>query len=199
MKLTYKKITTEDQYNQYLDEFEKLMDIDPDEGTEESDKFDLLLLLIEEYEAKNYKLDLPEPIDAIKFRMDQMGLKNKDLEEILGSKSKVSEVLNGKIGLSKAMIKKLNEKLGIPLNVLFETESELVQLKSAIKKNEDYEKAIEELVLSIEHNFKENLPFEFNPVSSAFTKLKDGIKFVYDCARPTHCDRVSEKKEVVYG
>ncbi|MBU4487000.1 MAG: helix-turn-helix domain-containing protein [Candidatus Delongbacteria bacterium] len=120
MEVTYKNITTEEQYNQYLDEFEKLMDIDPDEGTEEGDKFDLLLLLIEEYEARNYKLERPDPIDAIKFRMEQMGLKNKDLEDIIGSKSKVSEVLNKKIKLSLNMIKKLHKYLGIPADVLIQ-------------------------------------------------------------------------------
>ncbi|MFA7124138.1 MAG: hypothetical protein WC212_08870, partial [Candidatus Delongbacteria bacterium] len=69
-------------------------------------------------EEKNYKMDLPDPIDAIKFRMDQMGLKNKDLVGIIGSKSKVSEVLNSKIKLSLNMIKSLNAKLGIPVEVL---------------------------------------------------------------------------------
>jgi len=114
----YKVIKDEKQYLEYLDEFEKLMELDPDEGTEENDNYDLLALLIEDYEEKNYKIDLPDPIDAIKFRMDQMGLKNKDLVGIIGSKSKVSEVLNGKIKLSLNMIKALNAKLGISVEAL---------------------------------------------------------------------------------
>jgi len=114
----YKVIKDEKQYLEYLDEFEKLMELDPDEGTEENDNYDLLALLIEDYEEKNYKIDLPDPIDAIKFRMDQMGLKNKDFVGIIGSKSKVSEVLNGKIKLSLNMIKALNAKLGISVEAL---------------------------------------------------------------------------------
>ena len=121
MKVTYKKISTDKQYQEYLDEFEKLMDIDPEEGTEESDKFDLLSLLIGAYEDEHYPIDLPDPIEAIKFRMEQMGLKNKDLVEIIGSKSKVSEVLNKKISLSLNMIKKLHKILGIPAEILLQS------------------------------------------------------------------------------
>jgi len=117
----YKVIKNEKQYLEYLDEFEKLMDIDPDEGTKESDIYDLLAVLIEEYEDKNYQIDLPDPIEAIKFRMEQMGLKNKDLVEIIGSKSKVSEVLNKKISLSLNMIKKLHKILGIPAEILLQS------------------------------------------------------------------------------
>lgn len=114
----YKVIKAEKQYREYLAEIEKLMEIDPEEGTEERDKFDLLALLINEYEEKHYKIDLPDPVEAIKFRMEQMGLKAKDLVGIIGSKSKVSEVLNGKVKLSLSMIKALNAKLDIPAEVL---------------------------------------------------------------------------------
>ena len=117
----YKVIKNEKQYLEYLEEFEKLMDIDPDEGTEESDIYDLLAVLIEEYEDENYQIDLPDPIEAIKFRMEQMGLKNKDLIEIIGSKSKVSEVLNKKISLSLNMIKKLHQFLCIHAEVLIKS------------------------------------------------------------------------------
>lgn len=134
MEMTYKKITNEEQYLKYLDEFEKLMDIDPDEGTEESDKFDLLLLLIEDYEEKNYKMDLPDPVEAIKFRMEQMDMKAKDLVGIIGSKSKVSEVLNGKIKLSLNMIKALNAKLGIPVEVLIKDTDYYKMLENDVTK-----------------------------------------------------------------
>lgn len=121
MKITYKKISTDEQYHEYLEEFEKLMDIDPKEGTEESDKFDLLALLINDYEEKHYKIEMPDPIEAIKFRMEQMGLRNKDLIDIIGSKSKVSEVLNNKVSLSLNMIKKLHAILGIPAEILIQS------------------------------------------------------------------------------
>lgn len=193
----YKVIKNEEQYLEYLNEFEKLMDIDPDEGTEESDKFDLLALLIKEYEDIHYKIDLPDPIEAIKFRMDQMGMKAKDLVGIIGSKSKVSEVLNGKIKLSLNMIKNLNEKLGIPLNVLFETENETIQMTSAVA---EQEKVIEELLLSLEKDFMNDvLAVTVNPISDALIKIKDGIKFVYDCTKPSQCDRVSDKKGEAYA
>jgi len=116
--IMYKVIKAEKQYREYLAEIEKLMEIDPEEGTEERDKFDLLALLINEYEEKHYKIDLPDPVEAVKFRMEQMGLKAKDLVGIIGSKSKVSEVLNGKVKLSLNMIKALNAKLDIPAEVL---------------------------------------------------------------------------------
>ncbi|MBU4487201.1 MAG: transcriptional regulator [Candidatus Delongbacteria bacterium] len=130
----YKVIKNEKQYLEYLDEFEKLMELDPDNGTEDGDKFDLLALLINEYEEKHYKIELPDPVEAIKFRMDQMGLKNKDLVGIIGSKSKVSEVLNGKIKLSLNMIKALNAKLGIPVEVLIKDTDYYKMLENDVTK-----------------------------------------------------------------
>lgn len=89
-------------------------------GTPEGDEFELLLLLVETYEAKEYPIDLPDPIEAIRFRMEQAKLKQKDLIPIFGSKGKVSEVLNGKRELSLTMIRKLVNELGIPAEVLLQ-------------------------------------------------------------------------------
>ena len=88
--------------------------------TPEGDEFELLLLLVETYEAKEYPIELPDPIEAIRFRMEQAKLKQKDLIPILGSKGKVSEVLNGKRELSLTMIRKLVSELGIPAEVLLQ-------------------------------------------------------------------------------
>ncbi len=130
----YKVIKTEEQYREYLAEIEELIEIDPEEGTEERERFDLLALLIKEYEDVHYKIDIPDPIEAINFKMDQMGLKAKDLVGIIGSKSKVSEVLNGKIKLSLNMIKALNAKLGIPAEVLIKDTDYYKILKNDVTK-----------------------------------------------------------------
>jgi HTH-type transcriptional regulator/antitoxin HigA len=90
-----KVIKTKDEHEQALQRVMVLMDKDPVEGSSESDELELLALLIESYEAKHYPIDPPDPIEAIKFRMEQQGLKQKDLTPYFGSASKVSEVLNG--------------------------------------------------------------------------------------------------------
>lgn len=89
-------------------------------GTPKGDELELLILLVETYEAKEFPIDLPDPIEAIRFRMQQANLKQKDLIPIFGSKSKVSEVLNGKRELSLSMIRKLASELGIPTEVLLQ-------------------------------------------------------------------------------
>jgi HTH-type transcriptional regulator/antitoxin HigA len=81
-------------------------------GTPKGDHLDILATLIEAYETEHYPMDPPDPIEAIKFRMEQQGLTRKDLEEILGTRTRVSEVLNRKRGLSINMIRALHDKLG---------------------------------------------------------------------------------------
>jgi HTH-type transcriptional regulator/antitoxin HigA len=78
----------------------------------------VLVTLIEAYEEEHYPIDPPDPIEAIKFRMEQQGLTRRDLEEIIGTRTRIAEVLNRKRGLSIAMIRRLNERLGIPAEVL---------------------------------------------------------------------------------
>lgn len=87
-------------------------------GTPEGDRLDVLATLIDAYEAKNHPMDPPDPIEAIRFRMEQQGLSRKDLEPIIGPRNRVAEVLNGKRKLSIEMIRKLHEHLGIPAEVL---------------------------------------------------------------------------------
>jgi HTH-type transcriptional regulator / antitoxin HigA len=88
------------------------------EGTPESDEANIIATLIEVYEELHFPIELPHPIEAIKIRMDELGLKNKDLVPIIGYDSRVSEVLNGKRKLTLDMIRALNKKLHIPLEVL---------------------------------------------------------------------------------
>ncbi|MBU6406495.1 MAG: helix-turn-helix domain-containing protein [Alphaproteobacteria bacterium] len=87
-------------------------------GTPEGDRLDVLATLIDAYEAKHHAVDPPDPIEAIRFRMEQQGLSRKDLEPIIGPRNRVAEVLNGKRKLSIEMIRKLHEHLGIPAEVL---------------------------------------------------------------------------------
>jgi HTH-type transcriptional regulator / antitoxin HigA len=87
-------------------------------GTPKGDRLDVLATLIESWEAANYPMDPPDPIEAIKFRMEQQGLTRKDLEGIIGTRARIAEVLDRKRGLSIAMIRRLNTELHIPAEVL---------------------------------------------------------------------------------
>ncbi len=111
-----KIIKTEEEYENTLVRIESLMDAEP--GTQAGDELELLVTLVELYEEEAYPIDLPDPVEAIKFRMEQQGLKQKDLAPIIGSRSKVSEVLSRRRPLSLAMIRKLHTSLGIPAEVL---------------------------------------------------------------------------------
>jgi HTH-type transcriptional regulator/antitoxin HigA len=109
-------IRTEQQHQAALRRLEEIWEAEP--GTPESDELDVLSVLVEAYEDEHYPIDPPDPIEAIKFRMDQMGLTRRDLEPYIGSRSKVSEILSRKRKLSLDMIRNLNEKLGIPAEIL---------------------------------------------------------------------------------
>ena len=111
-----KIIKTEKEYKAALDRIEELFDIP--EGDPHEDELELLYMLVEKYENEKYKFELPDPIEAIKFRMEQSGMSRKDLAKYIGSMSKVSEVLNRKRPLSLSMIRALNEGLGIPADIL---------------------------------------------------------------------------------
>jgi HTH-type transcriptional regulator/antitoxin HigA len=87
-------------------------------GTRDGDRLDVLATLIDVYEAEHYPMDPPDPIEAIKFRMEQQGLTRRDLEEIIGTRTRIAEVLNRKRGLSVGMIRRLHERLGISAEVL---------------------------------------------------------------------------------
>jgi HTH-type transcriptional regulator / antitoxin HigA len=87
-------------------------------GTPEGDRLDVLATLIESYEAQHHPIDPPDPIEAIQFRMEQQGLTRKDLEEIIGTRTRIAEVLSRKRGLSIGMIRRLHDKLGIPAEIL---------------------------------------------------------------------------------
>jgi HTH-type transcriptional regulator/antitoxin HigA len=103
-------------YQNALERLEKVFDAE--KGSKLGDELEILSILIDQYENENFPIDLPDPIEAIKFRMEQMGLKQKDLAEIVGFKSRVSEIMNKKRKLTLDMIRKLNTQLHIPTEVL---------------------------------------------------------------------------------
>jgi len=113
-----KPITNESQYDEALDRIDVLMELNPTLETELSNELEILVILIEKYEEKNWAISEPDPIEAIKIRMEQMHLKQKDLVPYIGNASKVSEVLNKKIGLSLSMITNLASALHLPLEAL---------------------------------------------------------------------------------
>ena len=114
-----KPIKTEQDYNQALERLELIFDAKKD--THEVDELEVLGILIDRYENENFPIDLPDPIEAIKFRMEQMGYNQNDLAKIVGLKSRASEILNRKRKLSLEMIRKLHEALHIPTDVLIQT------------------------------------------------------------------------------
>jgi len=109
-------IHTENDYKLALKRVESLMDAKS--GSKDFDELEILSTLVESYETKHYDIDAPDPIEAIKFRMEQEGLMQKDLVAIFGNKSRVSEVLNKKRKLTLDMIRNLNKNLNIPFENL---------------------------------------------------------------------------------
>lgn len=113
-------IRTEADYKSALKEVSRLMESDPDIGTPDGDRLDVLATLVQAYEAKHFPIDLPDPVEAIKFRMEQAGLTPKDLEPMIGRRNRVYEVLNRKRSLTLPMIWKLHKELGIPAENLIQ-------------------------------------------------------------------------------
>jgi len=109
-------IKTEEDYDLALQTIEQLWEAE--EGTPEGDRLDILITLVDAYEQINHPIYPPDPVAAIEFHMDQNELSRADLEEYIGSRARVSEVMNGKRGLSIEMIRNLHEGLGIPLESL---------------------------------------------------------------------------------
>lgn len=114
--MSIKPIKTEADYEAALKRIEKLFDAKP--NTTKGDELEVLITLVSAYEDVHYKIDVPDPIEAIKHTMEARGLENKDLVDYLGSHSKVSEVMNKKRRLSLAMIRNLHDSLHIPASVL---------------------------------------------------------------------------------
>ncbi|RDC65477.1 helix-turn-helix domain-containing protein [Adhaeribacter pallidiroseus] len=116
--MNVKLIKTEEDYQVALQRLEEIFSAEPD--APEGDELEVLSFLIDSYEKEHFPIEVPDPIEAVKFRMEQLGIKQKDLAEVLGFKSRVSEVLNRKRKLTLEMIRNLHKRLNIPTNVLIQ-------------------------------------------------------------------------------
>ena len=114
--MTIRPIRSDVDHESALKRIQALMSAKPD--TDDGDELDVLATLVDAYEAKRFPIESADPIEAIRFRMEQMGLERKDLEPFIGSRARVSEVLNKRRGLSLKMIRTLHEELNIPLEAL---------------------------------------------------------------------------------
>lgn len=116
--MNIRPIHTENDYKAALHALSAYFNHEPEPGTEDGDRFEILATLVEVYEAKHFSIDVPDPIEAIRFRMEQAGLTVKDLVPFIGRPNRVYEVLNRKRGLTIDMIRKLHRHLGIPADSL---------------------------------------------------------------------------------
>lgn len=116
--MNLKPIKTKKDYQQALARLETIFDAK--KSSPEGDELEILGILIDQYENEHFKIDLPDPIEAIKFRMEQLGYTRTDLAKVVGLKSRASEILNKKRKLSLDMIRQLHEKLNIPTGALIQ-------------------------------------------------------------------------------
>lgn len=116
--MTVKPIKTKKDYKQALERLEKIFDAK--KGSKQGDELEVLSILIDKYEAENFPIGLPDPIEAIKFRMEQLGYNQTDLAKVVGLQSRASEILNKKRKLSLEMVRQLHDKLKIPTDVLIQ-------------------------------------------------------------------------------
>ena len=134
MTAELKPIRSKADHKKALAEIERLWGAKS--GTPEGDRLDVLATLVDAYETEHYPMDPPDPIEAIKFRMEQQGLTRKDLEPLIGTRTRVAEVLNRKRGLSIRMIRRLHDQLGISAEVLIRQPQRLG--RSAAHAGRDY-------------------------------------------------------------
>lgn len=127
-----KLIKTSDDHAAALGRLEELMVTDPAPNSPEEEELELLAFLIDDYEKRTFNIPAPTPAEAIRFRMDQAGLKQRDLVPFIGSKSRVSEVLSGKRDLTLSMVRKLHNGLGIPLHSLIQEADRELQAPGSI-------------------------------------------------------------------
>ena len=126
MKIEVKPIKTETDYEDAMTEIEQLLEAKPE--TPESDRLEILTTLVEAYEDQHYAIPLPDPVEAILYYLESRGLTRRDLELYLGSRARVSEILNRKRPLSLEMIRQLHQGLGIPAEVLIQSYKILQQV-----------------------------------------------------------------------
>jgi len=129
-----KIIKTARQHRLYLAEVERLIAGDPAADTRDGARLELLAKLVEDYEKKHFPFDKPDPVDAIIFRMEEQGLRQKDIAELLGGKSRASEILSRKRPLTLTMIRALHEKLAIPSELLIREPTAVYRVQRKAKR-----------------------------------------------------------------
>ena len=117
--MTVRPIKTKKEYQSVLNRLETIFDAKP--GTSQGDELEVLGMLIDKYEQEHYQIDFPDPIEAIKFRMEQLGYNQSDLANVVGLKSRASEILNKKRKLTLKMIRNLHDTMHIPTDVLIQS------------------------------------------------------------------------------
>src|SRR5690349_10552710 len=115
---------SEREYRSFLKEIERLIALDPSEDSNEGERLKLISIAVEAYEKSRFHFGKPSPIEAIKFRMEEMGLAQADIAPYLGGKNRASEILSKKRAMTLPMVKALHKYLGIPLDILLQDESE---------------------------------------------------------------------------
>jgi HTH-type transcriptional regulator / antitoxin HigA len=118
--MTIHPIHSKSDYERAVSRIETIFDAK--RGTSEGDELEILGILVDDYEKRHFPIDSPYPVEAVKFRMEQLGLSQSDLARMVGSKSRASEILSGKRTMSLRVIRILNQKLGIPAEVLIQQE-----------------------------------------------------------------------------
>ncbi|MEN6521907.1 MAG: ImmA/IrrE family metallo-endopeptidase [Armatimonadota bacterium] len=161
-----KVIKTEEEYNEALKLVDILMSNDPDPESEDGEKLALLATLIQEYESKVFPESLPDPIDAILFRMEQQNLKPKDLIPYLGNRSKVSEVLSRKRPLTLSMIRALEAGFGIPAKVLLQESDQFLDSNSIAWERFPIKELQKRGYLPAVHDIKSAMEDFFRPIGS---------------------------------
>ncbi len=156
-----KPIRSEEDYENALLEIERLFDAEP--GTPEEDKLEVLALLVEDYEKKYFTINLPDPIEAIKYHMERLGLTRKDLFPFIGLESRISEILNRKRRLTLPMIRKLSKGLGISIEVLAQ-EYELDRYVSVVTIEDEFTAQFMIAVETVYTLFERTSNYDFEPM-----------------------------------
>lgn len=128
-------IKTKADYEAAFEEIERLLDLGVEPDTPEGDRFEVLTTLVEAYEDEHYPIPLPDPIEAIKYYMESRGLSRADLEPFIGTRARVSEILNRRRSLSIGMIRKLESELGIPAEILIQPYPLNLETRKTVRKS----------------------------------------------------------------
>lgn len=138
-KKAIRPLRSEADYEQALAEIERYFDREPAAGTPEADRFDLLALVIEDYERKHWPVEMPNPVDAIRLCMDARGRSQADLGRLLGSRQRASDILAGKRPLTLDMVRKLNQEWGVPAEALIQAKEVVAPRGSSAVREVEYD------------------------------------------------------------